>query len=96
MQLPVGHRSRKDFWLNHIRAAEEFEGTNKEYCRVNGLNPRNFNAYRSRYGFARKKTEVKIKSAGFSTVQVVDSSREEGLDLPDPRWLAEFLKAWGV
>ena len=90
MDLPVGQQTKKDFWTIHIQAAEQFEGTNKKYCEIHGLNLGSFNAYRNKLGYS--KPRKKLKSSGFSQVQVTAERTKS--NLPDPKWVAEFLKAW--
>ena len=93
MELPVGKVTRKEFWINHIKAAEKFKGTNKEYCRINGIKMGSLSAYRRKFGFSMpRKKKVSI----FSTVEVVKRPLPKKIGkLPDPKWLADFLRAWG-
>lgn len=85
MDLPVEKESSKEFWLRHIQAAEAFEGTIKEYCRINGLNPGSMSGNRRRLGFSKKRGSKSSTKSQFSTVKVVDSVTKKGADLPDPR-----------
>jgi hypothetical protein len=94
LELPRGQRSGKESWTAHIKAAEAFDGTNKEYCKVHGLNYGSFNGYKNKLGYSRR---AKAKPSEFSEIRV--SSSEvfgSGTQLPDPKWLADFLRAWMV
>lgn len=99
IELPKGReaKSRKEFWIQHIESAETFPGALKEYCQSQGLNPGTLNAYRQKYGYSkpRKRSNPK-KAPAFTPVHVTGQPTAEshGLELPDPVWLAEFLKAW--
>ena len=93
MDLPRGNRTNKEFWFEHFKAAEVFLGTNKEYCLKHGLNLGTFNAQKNKLGFTKRK---KTETSGFSEVRVSPrGSDRTQMHLPDPKWLAEFLKAWG-
>lgn len=99
MELPVGYQSsRTDFWRSQIEQADKFNGTIKEYCLKNGLNPGTLNAYRKKLGYSKPKRRVQ-KRLAFSQVQVqvaraVQDPEPSSCTLPDPKWLAAFLKAW--
>ena len=89
MQLPVGATKRKDFWKSHVEAAEKFNGSLTEYCRKHNLNPGTLSAYRHKLGLSKPRH----KNAAFSAVKVT-SENTKTVDLPDPKWLAQFLKAY--
>lgn len=94
MELPKGQLSKKEFWLAHIKAAETFDGTNKEYCKRHGLNLGSFSGYKNKFGFSGRK-KANTKPSGFAEVQIGGKPGAiRGGPLPDPKWLAEFLKAW--
>lgn len=96
MDSPINqHTSRKEFWRAHIELAELFNGTNKEYCLKHGLHPGSFSSYRKKLGYSKPRKEPQ-KTAAFSQVQVKPKASElSTAKLPDPNWLAEFLKALG-
>ena len=98
MDLPIGQEiSRKEFWRAHIESAEGFNGTNKEYCLQHGLNPSSFSAHRKKLGYSRSKKAASQKAPAFSQVRMTQPIAIEPSSpkLPDAKWLAEFLKAWG-
>lgn len=98
MGLPIGQQLKgKEFWRVHIESAEKFNGTNKQYCLENGLNPGSFSGYRKKLGYSKPRKSPRTKVAAFSKVQVSQPKRTEMPlpNLPNARWLAEFLKAWG-
>lgn len=92
MELPRGQQSGKDFWIAHIRAAETFAGTNKEYCKIHGLNLGSFSGYKNKFGYSRRTSKP---ASGFSEIRVTPAEPlKSERRLPDPNWLAEFLRAW--
>lgn len=76
-------------WRTHILAAEDFQGSGVEYCRVHGLSIHSFYGYRRKLGFVNAKVKpmkrfVRIESP------IRDEARRT---LPDPKWTAEFVRA---
>lgn len=99
MELPIGHqKSKQEFWIEHIKAAESFEGTLKAYCDLHGLKMGSMSSYRTKLGYSRsKKKGIKKKPSEFVPIKVSPAggpSRKPEKNLPDPVWLAQFLKAW--
>jgi hypothetical protein len=98
MDLPIGHqRSKTEFWHNHIKAAESFDGTLKEYCQQHKINAGSMSAYRTRLGYSKTRRQVKSKEKSKFIPVTAPSlpSREARVSsLPDPKWLAQFLRAW--
>lgn len=98
MELPIDQQktsSRKEFWQTHIESALQFGGTNKQYCLIHDLDPGSFNAYRKKLGYSKPRRKVD-RPAAFSEVLIKPQPKESSsVKLPDPLWLAEFLKAWG-
>lgn len=93
MALPSGHQeSKKEFWRRHIAAAESFDGSFREYCSLHNLNPSSMNSYRRRLGYSKPRK----KSSEFAAISISSTapSKTRDLGLPDPEWLAQFLKAW--
>ena len=98
MDLPVGHKkSRKEFWLEHIKAADAYNGTLREYCQLHNLKMGSMSSYRTKLGHStpRRKVRAKKKSE-FIPVNVSSTPPRPSVPekLPDPNWLAQFLKAW--
>lgn len=98
MELAVGRQqTRKEFWLEHIKAAEAFEGTIKEYCRLHNLKMGSMSSYRTKLGFSKPLRRLKKKKkSNFVPIKVSSSPAKlkAPSSLPDPKWLAQFLKAW--
>lgn len=99
MELPKGqHRvSRQEFWKSHIDSAQEFSGSNKKYCDQQGLHYGTFCANRRRLGYSGRQGAKASVSSAFSEVKVnlSGASPLNAIHLPDPRWLAQLLKALG-
>ena len=85
-----------DFWRAHFLKAQEFSGSNVEYCTVNGLSVYGFQTNKKRLGFIRRSKEklkpfVKVESIPERTATPVNAAKPNRL--PDAKWLAEFVKA---
>lgn len=82
-------------WRAHVMYAEEFRGSNAEYCRRNRIDHAVFRTYKKKFGATRtREAEPKAfaKFEGGTQVQL-RSSRALRSPLPDPRWTAEFIAA---
>lgn len=97
METPINdQQTRKEFWIQHIEAAERFNGPLTEYCRIHNLKLGSMSSYRTKLGYSKaSKRRIKQVSSNFTPVKVsrTESSSAPG-KLPDPKWLAQFLKAW--
>lgn len=82
-------KSTKDFWRKHIEAADQYDGTIKEYCEQNGLKFGSMSSYRSKLGLSKKRARPK-----FTPIKINTTPKTKSSSLPDPKWLAQFLKAW--
>lgn len=99
MDLPTGYqKSRKEFWIEHIKASESFDGTLKAYCDLHGLKMGSMSSYRTKLGYSNSQKKSSKKKTKSEFVPVKVSSKpgpRPSMTLPDPVWLAQFLKAWG-
>ena len=92
MKLPGGAITPEEYWTQHINAAEKFKGSNKEYCKHAGIKYGSLSAYRKKLGFTGPKDLTESK---FATVEIPKSPPlRNAPSLPEPEWLARFLKAW--
>ncbi len=94
---PVSHDDEAA-WRAHISGALEFPGSNAEYCRRNGLDPRVFRAEKKKFGATKSrvlepKAFVKIESLAPEALSMASAVRPRTGSLPDPRWTAEFIAA---
>jgi len=78
-------------WREHVLAAQKFEGSNFEYCKIHNLKHSTFGGYKKKLGFTpgrqRRKNEFIQVTPVLSEKNVKINS-----DFTDPAWLAEFLK----
>ena len=81
MELPVGKQS-PEFWRKHIKAMDEFDGSQAAYAKSQGLSFSKLIYYRDKFK----------KADGFA--RVVEKVRTERSypQLPDPRWLAHLIR----
>jgi hypothetical protein len=84
-----------DFWRSHLLKAQEFSGSNAQYCEANGLSLYGFQTNKKRLGFTRAKKRpnafLKIESVQDT---VTPPKLRSPQPLPDPRWLAVFVKTF--
>ena len=86
---------RDEFWRTHILKAQEFLGSNQEYCKANGLQKSTFHVHKRRLGFTKP---FKKKRSVFVKVAPVLGRPEKPVKiqqarLPNPKWVAEFIMA---
>ena len=85
------NESKDEFWERHINAADSFSGTNRDYCKLNGIDNRKLSYYKKKLGLGkhqiRPKAFIEVKS---KSVEEVVVPRETKKSLPDAKWLAEF------
>lgn len=86
MDLPRGREDRKKFWLDHVKAAAQFSGSDIEYCKINGLHQRTFSAKKTEYGFTKKSR--KASQGSFVPITLKKSKVNS---LPDSKWLAQLI-----
>jgi len=82
-----------DFWRSHFLKAREFSGSNVQYCEANGLSIYGFQTNKKRLGFTRSKKKpnafLKLESVQDAGTPAKVTSPKP---LPDPKWLAVFVK----
>ena len=93
------------FWREHILTAQNFMGTNVEYCRGNGLNPATFSAYKVKLGLSKSKKqarssafvqitrEVAVSTGPALLVAAAKASPAQPPVIPEAKWVAEFVAA---
>lgn len=93
---PVDPIEKKEFWKEHIRKVALFEGTQGEYARQNGISASKLSWYKGQLApkpsFAKvvaKESTVAVPPPQLKTVLEDSSSK---MKVPDPKWLAMFLK----
>lgn len=92
MKLPSGAITPEEYWTQHIKAAEKFNGSNKEYCKHAGIKYGSLSGYRKKMGFTGSKD---VSESRFAKLEVPKSPVLKSASiLPEPEWLARFLKAW--
>ena len=92
-----------DAWRQHIASAAKFLGSDAEYCRRLGLDPKIFRVNKKKFRATKSKARPAAPSAFVKVEQTAAAPRAESLapkrpsaavvPLPDARWLAEFIAA---
>lgn len=82
-------------WKAHLAVAQDFLGSDAEYCRRNRLDPIVFRAYKKKYRRAERRAS---RAPAFVKVEREESASAaprapRAVALPDPRWTAEFIAA---
>jgi hypothetical protein len=91
----------ENFWKAHVLGAQEFDGSEPEYCDQNGLNFSRFRKYKRKFGMTAprgrpRKAFVRVETSPEPALEkhTTRSTRSrEFRGLPDPRWMAEFVTA---
>ena len=88
-------------WKGHVLTAQNFLGSDQEYCRRNRLNPSTFAGHKKRMGLTRgekRKRERKFvrlelpEADSGAPAEARVSVQKKALPLPDPKWLAELIQ----
>ncbi len=80
---------RKD-WSNHLAAAAAHAGGVRTYCREQNISSSRFYYWKKKLKGARRE----IAASAFAAVEVIRPTLRSSASLPDPKWLAEFLRAY--
>jgi hypothetical protein len=89
-------------WLAHVKYAQDFLGSDAEYCRCNKLDQSTFKRYKKRFGFSRPYRQrsqafvkVERRQEPESTVEspIIGINSNRSPRLPDAGWTAEFIAA---
>ena len=85
----------EEAWRRHVATAEKFRGSDAEYCRRQGLDPKVFRAQKKKFN----RREARAPAAGaFVKIEAQATAPKAAMSgraatLPDPRWTAEFIVA---
>jgi hypothetical protein len=83
-----------EFWKTHVLRAQEFSGSEQDYCDRNNLTKSTFARYKNQMGLSRSK---KVAESAFVKVEAPEKAkpekRPEAVKLPEAMWLAKFLQA---
>ena len=92
MEVPIDKKERREFWRRHVTQSREYSGTDVQYCAEHGLKLGTFYSQKGRLRL-RSPGRGEARSS-FSKVSVVTEKKPPSVKLPDPKWVAEFLRAW--
>jgi len=84
----------EEAWKNHLLKSLEFDGSDKIYCKENGLNLNAFNKHKKKLGLTRSSSRRARRFVRVKTLParpVVSKSPENPTELPDPSWVADVL-----
>jgi hypothetical protein len=92
-----------DAWRQHIASAAKFLGSDAEYCRRFGLEPKVFRVNKKKFRATRSKARPAAPSVFVKVEQAAAAPHAESsapkrasptvAPLPDARWMAEFIAA---
>lgn len=93
MYRSFNKQQKIEFWSQHVEQAENFDGTNEEYCRSNNIAHQTFYRWRLKLKKMRLPVIVKEKKSlkSFVPVHVESIAITEKATLPDPKWVAELI-----
>ena len=81
--------AKSQVWRAHIASAQKFLGSSEAYCRSVDIPAHVFHYWKKKFS-AEDKTKHAVSR--FVPVEVTREVTSRFNVLPDPRWLAEFLK----
>lgn len=91
-ELPAGLATAKSIWIKHLKRSRDFPGSDREYCKENGISFSTFGNYKRKLGFV-KKIKTKAKVQAFKKISVTTAPiKTQILDFKSPEWAARFLK----
>jgi hypothetical protein len=98
--------SKEVFYREHVLKAQGGELSVREYCKQNGLSIYAFNHHKKAMGLMRERAKpnppkafVKVEAQATEMEPKIASRitpRVRNHELPDPKWLAQFLHAYVV
>lgn len=85
----MSQRDKYRFWQAHVEAMGTFAGSVEQYCQERGISYHSFMAWRTRLRKSRRLEQSEVKAFVPVTIE-----HQPGPALPDPQWLALFLRSW--
>jgi len=76
-------KSKAEVYREHVLVAQNFKGSDREYCRRNGLEAGSFYNYKSEMRLTKKPQKKFVQ---------VTPKIENSSTLPDAKWTVEFLR----
>ena len=98
----VVNKEDEETWKSHFLYAQNFSGSDSEYCRRNGLNERTFKKLKIKYGFTkprrrREKLFVQLQNSATHRESIFSERPQAASSvnrtLPDAKWVASFVVA---
>jgi hypothetical protein len=91
------HSEKRQYWQYHIESYGSSKLSIKAYCTKESLNRHTFGYWLDKVG-GRRRQRSSVNSKGKFLPVVVTGSVHNGFrpgrGLPDPKWVADFLKAF--
>ena len=82
----------KQYWQTKIREAENFSGSETEFCRQEGLNNTTFKNWKYRLSKSSKRSRVGRRMPVNSAFVPVKIQKPRAVrSLPDAQWVAELI-----
>lgn len=92
MKTTLSKDQKVAFWRQHIALANQYPDGIQKYCDANGLASQTFYYWKFKLNARRKNKVAKLTSTTpFAEVQVCKPEVLRKQDLPDAKWLAEFV-----
>lgn len=84
-----------EFWESHVLKAQEFEGSEQDYCRLHKLSRSTFSGYKKKMGLVKPEKVKRRAFVKLITKDVPQSKSKETWNcrLPDAGWVAELILA---
>lgn len=91
---PTDPSEKLEFWREHVRKASLFDGTQGKYAEQNGVSASKLSYYKGLFNPKPKpsfaKVEPKVEAAAIPVKETTKKFVQT--NVPDPVWLATFLR----
>jgi hypothetical protein len=85
------HSEKEKFWRHQMAAAEKFRGSQREFCKSQGLSINMFQYWRYKFEREGKSRLSEVaKPTPFVAVEVLQPEHCSG-EMPQAQWLAELI-----
>ena len=94
MENNDSNKSKREIYKEHVLNSLEFSGSDREFCRQHELSPSTFYHYKREMGLGRATSPNKFVRVKARASSEESSPKPHSSDLPDPQWVAQFLRAY--
>lgn len=85
---------KEELWRGHVRKAREFPGGVRQYCASVGVSRHTFSYWKQKFLKAEGSPRgqlPEVRTERFIPVEIIKPGQAKPIELPDAKWLAEFI-----